>query len=55
MPLFREIGPIVMDPAVRRQVHDLTQENPVIFSKILLEQTQQTQAMCEPLPVSVCV
>ena len=23
MPLFREIGPIIMDPAVRRQVHDL--------------------------------
>lgn len=40
MPMFKEIGPLVMDPAVATQVSHFSHQNPVVFPNVMLESIQ---------------
>ena len=35
--MFKEAGPLVMDPAVATQVSHFSQQNPVIFANVILD------------------
>ncbi len=43
MPMFKEVGPLTMDPAVATQVSHYSQQNPVIFPRIVLDYAQHPQ------------
>ena len=38
--MFKEIGPLTMDPAIATQVSHYSQQNPVIFPNIFLDSCQ---------------
>ena len=44
MPIMREIGPIVMDPAISECARVLADENPSVFDKAMIEQIEHPEA-----------
>ena len=43
MPLFKEIGPLKMDPKVASTVSKLSQKNPVEFTSVFLESVEHPE------------
>ena len=40
MPLFTEVGPLVLDPAISDQVQHFSKQNPIVFPRITLDSVQ---------------
>ena len=40
MPMFSEVGPLTMDPAVQQEVDLLDKEPPVVFDKVTIKALQ---------------
>ena len=40
MPMFKEVGPLTMDPAVQQEVDLLDKEPPVVFDNVTIKALQ---------------
>ena len=40
MPMFKEVGPLIMDPSVQQEVDLLDKDNPVVFDKVTIKALQ---------------
>ena len=53
MPLYQEVGPLVMDPAVATQVSHFSQQNPVLFGNVILEAISHPRLAPQPKQLAI--